>query len=101
MQKNSKKAKQSEKTPNKQKSPVQRTKRGCLPVMGELLINNLTSEPDTSTDQACVALLSLSVKVIETLLVPPAPCVTRHRSDVSDSHSVASPADCPPRSFTV
>jgi hypothetical protein len=44
-----------------------------------------------------VALLSFSVNVIENLFVPRAPCVTRHLTDVSDRHSVASHPVCPSR----
>jgi hypothetical protein len=54
-----------------------------------------------SKDQACVALPALSATVATVRLVPRALCPTRHRTDVSDSHSVPSHPDCPTRPFGV
>jgi hypothetical protein len=61
----------------------------------------ITLKPPTSTDHPCVTLPPRSPTVIVTRRVPRAPCVTRHLTDVSDSHSVASHPVCPSRARPV
>ena len=51
--------------------------------------------PATSADHPCVTLPPRSPVVITTRRVPRPPCPTMHRTDVSDSHSVASHPVCP------
>ena len=54
-----------------------------------------------STDNAPVTLPVCSSAVITTRRVPRPPCVAWHRTDVSDSHSVASHPVCPSRARPV
>jgi hypothetical protein len=49
----------------------------------------------TSTEYMALPLLVRSPAVIATRRVPRIPCPTRHRTDVSDSHSVPSQTVCP------
>ena len=65
------------------------------------LIRRIMLTPAKSTDQAWVMLLPLSPAVITTRRVPRDPCPTRHLTDVSDSHSVASHPVCPSRARPV
>ncbi len=55
----------------------------------------------TSTDHPCVLLPPRSPTVITTRRVPRTPCVKLHRTDVSDSQSVASHPVCPSRARPV
>jgi len=61
----------------------------------------ITLNDPESTDHACVTLPPRSPAVITIRRVPRPPCVTRHLTDVSDSHSVASHPVCPSRARTV
>ena len=66
-----------------------------------LFSRRITLIIDTSTVHPSVTLPDLSPAVITTRRVPRAPCVTMHRTDVSDSHSVASHPVCPSRPLAV
>ena len=70
------------------------------PVPARLLFRTMLSSA-SSDDQPCVLVLPRSPTVIVTRRVPRAPCVTRHLTDVSDSHSVASHPVCPSRARLV
>ena len=61
----------------------------------------ITLNPAPSTDHPCVTLPPLSPAVITTRRVDPAPCPTRHLTDVSDSQSVPSHPVFPTRALTV
>jgi hypothetical protein len=61
----------------------------------------ITLNAPTSTDHPCVLLPPRSPTVITTHLVPCAPCVTLHLTDVSDTHPVASHPVYPPRARPV
>jgi hypothetical protein len=53
--------------------------------------------PAVSADHSCVTLPPRAPAVITTRRDPPGPCPTRHRTDVSDSHTVPSHPVCPVR----
>ena len=57
--------------------------------------------PTMSADHACVKLPSRAPAVITTQRVPRAPLVTRHLTDVSDFHAVASQSVCATRALPV
>jgi hypothetical protein len=57
--------------------------------------------PAISADHACVKLPPRAPAVITTRRVPRVPCVTRHLTDVSDSHAVASQPVCAARTLCV
>jgi hypothetical protein len=61
------------------------------------LLRRITLSPGKSTDQPWLRLPPRSPVVITARRVPLTPCPTRHRTDVSDSHSVASHPVCPCR----
>ena len=70
------------------------------PVPAKFCLRTMLTPPK-STDHPCVTLPPLSPAVITTRRVPRAPCPTRHRTDVSDSHSVPSHPVSPDRTIAV
>lgn len=66
-----------------------------------MLLRRITLSPGKSTDQPWLRLPPRSPAVTTTRRVPLAPCPIRHRTDVSDSHSVDSTPLRPTRALPV
>ena len=65
------------------------------------MIRHIVLTLDRSNEYPSDMLLPRSPAVSDTRRVPGAPCPTRHRTDVSDSHSVPSHPVCPDRTIAV